>query len=217
MCDEVEPSAGPRNTHLATLRPSAWRSDRSSPRRGDAAMENAIVVSVCTRARHECESARARTLTGDLDDKVSRTRRRSGRLSMNRSHFRTVAMKISRFGFKKQKNTRSNLPQTSRPGTLSADTSFPASSSLERLASRTQKKKARSGLDFVTVLFITHARASERRRASSRLSIRHNAGARDAVLRSHRHAFEATDGFANAFVRGVFVRDGATHSSSDLR
>ena len=119
-------------------------------------------------------------------------------------------MKISRFGFKKQKNTRSNLPQTSRPGTLSADTSFPASSSLERLASRTQKKKARSGLDFVTVLFITRARASERRRASSLLSIRHNAGARDAVLRSHRHAFEATDGFANAFVRGVFVRDGAT-------
>lgn len=138
-------SAGPRNTHLATLRPSAWRSDRSSPRRGDAAMENAIVVSVCTRARHECESARARTLTGDLDDKVSRTRRRSGRLSMNRSHFRTVAMKISRFGFKKQKNTRSNLPQTSRPGTLSADTSFPASSSLERLASRTQKKKSAIG------------------------------------------------------------------------
>ena len=62
----------------------------------------------------------------------------------------------------------------------------------------------------MTVLFITHARASERRRASSRLSIRHNAGAHDAVLRSHRHAFEATDGFANAFVRGVFVRDGAT-------
>ena len=60
------------------------------------------------------------------------------------------------------------------------------------------------------MLFITHARASERRRASSRLSIRHNAGAHDAVLRSHRHAFEATDGFANAFVRGVFVRDGAT-------
>lgn len=33
-------------------------------------MENAIVVSVCTRARHECETARALTLTGDLDDKV---------------------------------------------------------------------------------------------------------------------------------------------------
>ena len=37
----------------------------------------------------------------------------------------------------------------------------------------------------MTVLFITHARASERRRASSRLSIRHNAGARDAVAKAN--------------------------------
>ena len=115
-----------------------------------------------------------------------------------------------------------NLRQTSRPG--GRDTSFAprARASLERSAARRKKKasaiRAAARVVRLRDCVITSARASERRRASSRLSIRHTAGARDAVLvsppRSRLEGFTNAGGFATFC---AFEKRRSWAASSDLR
>ena len=210
--------------HLATVGLAQRPLEPEAGRRGDGKRHCRFCVHArATRMR----VLRARACGIDArDDKVSR--RRSGRLSMNRSHFRTVAMKRENIGFK-TKNPVSvsethgevNLRQTSRPG--GRDTSFAprARASLERSAARRKKKasaiRAAARVVRLRDCVITSARASERRRASSRLSIRHTAGARDAVLvsppRSRLEGFTNAGGFATFC---AFEKRGSW-ASSDLR
>ena len=181
--------------HLATVGLAQRPLEPEAGRRGDGKRHCRFCVHArATRMR----VLRARACGIDArDDKVSR--RRSGRLSMNRSHFRTVAMKrkisVSKyrvFGFR---HARVNLRQTSRPG--GRDTSV-AGSGLERLR-RTfgceKKKKSRRAIrcaprrgsyDFVTVLLQARARPSEgAHRVASRSA---TPPARATRSSSHRHA-----------------------------
>jgi hypothetical protein len=85
--------------HLATVGLAQRPLEPEAGRRGDGKRHCRFCVHArATRMR----VLRARACGIDArDDKVSR--RRSGRLSMNRSHFRTVAMKRENIGFKTKK------------------------------------------------------------------------------------------------------------------
>ena len=179
--------------HLATVGLAQRPLEPEAGRRGDGKRHCRFCVHArATRMR----VLRARACGIDArDDKVSR--RRSGRLSMNLSHFRTVAMKRKNIGFKISSFSVSEThgepsPDFETRWTRHVCRRVRARASETNVWLREEKKKpARfaprlGSYDFVTVLLQARARPSEgAHRVTSRSA---TPPARATRSSSHRHA-----------------------------